>query len=163
VSVPVRSLSSIEDASTYFDGRLYATAWTDSDEDRQQKALNDATRIINLFQYKGQKTESGQLDQWPRQNILVENILLDKTVTPDAVLIAQYEIAYAVLDGYDPERDLRSINVTSRGISSARIAYDSRAVPEHLMYGVPSALAWVSLLPFLERDMAGTIKLHRVS
>lgn len=159
--VESNSLSSLSDANIYFAALLYSQDWTSANSDKQQQALNQATQIIDGFQYIGFKTVSDQLHEWPRNDIRLG--CLDVSGLPIAILNAQYEISRALLRGIDPERDIRGLRVTSRGYSSVRTTYDPRYVPEHLMQGVPSALAWSYLSTYLVRGDSGVVKLHRVT
>lgn len=80
---------------------------------------------------------------------------------PTDILIACYEIAYALLDGVDPEQETDNLAVVSEGYSSVRSTYNRVLQQQHLAAGVPSMTAWRYLLPYL-RDNKG-IKLSRVS
>lgn len=158
MAVEIKSLSSVADADQYFENRLHTQAWDALNPDQKQQALNDATRIIDIFNYVGDKTDDSQEHEWPRTNI----INVSDSETPDDILKAQYEIALALAKGIDPEREFRNLFVTSRGYSSARITYDPRHTPEHLTVGVPSAIAWAYLCAYIDRSAQGGIKLHRV-
>lgn len=161
--VEIKSLSSAASADTYFNNRLYSQSWTDLSADDKQRALNQATMIINSFNYIGIKTDPNQLNEVPRSGIILDGLLVDSNIIPDPFLIAQFEIALALASGIDPEREIRNLRVTSRGYSSVRTTYDPRLAPEHLTYGVPSALAWSYLSTYLNRGAQGGIKIHRVS
>lgn len=157
------SLSTIDDANSYFAKKLHVGAWTDALTDTKQKALNEATQIIDRFNYVGHKTEADQDHEWPRSHVKIRRLRLDETVIPNDILFAQYEIALALLNGIDPEREIRNARVTSRGYSSVRTTYDPRSIPEHTTFGVPSALAWSYLSTYLDRGSRGIIRLHRVN
>jgi hypothetical protein len=80
---------------------------------------------------------------------------------PDPIKLGCWEIAYALLDGVDPDLDIENLGVSSQGFASVRTTYArSQAQVEHLMHGVPSATAWRYIKPFL-RD-AEEVKLSRV-
>lgn len=158
-SVPVLSYSSIGDASTYFQGRLYSDFWFASTDTNQQRALNSATALIDRFNYKGRRTVIDQLHEFPRSDLL--NI--DSSLIPQDIFNAQYEIAFSLLNGYDPERDSRSFGITSRAYSTVRIAYDPKHLPEYIQWGIPSLAGWQYLIPYLNFKANGTIKLHRVA
>lgn len=159
MSVPVKSLSTPAEASVYFSSRLYCEDWASATADNQQKALNDATLIINRFRYLGFKTDPNQLNEFPRNKICgyPDNII------PDEVLNAQYEFALGLIRGFDLEREKRGVAVTSRGFASVRTTYDSNSIPEFLALGLPSSLGWDYLSPFIDKDPGGVIKIHRVS
>lgn len=81
---------------------------------------------------------------------------------PEAVRIACYEIAHSLLSGKDPERELENLGISAHGFEGVRASYDRSNLPvEHIVNGVPNALAWRLLLPLLRDDHA--IRLSRVS
>lgn len=163
MSVPIMSLSSVAAATLYFSGRLYATIWNVATSDSQQQALNDATRIINRFAWKGYLTDGTQDNSWPRSGVIFDYLAVDSTTVPEQILEAQYEIAFALLKGYDPERDMRGAGAVSRGYSSVRVAYDPKLTSNFMRWGVPSGAAWNLMLPFLDIEASEEIKIHRVS
>jgi hypothetical protein len=144
----------LTDPNNYFSTRLHSSLWFNSSTDDQTSALTQADRIIDSFNYTGIKTLSTQSNEWPR-------IICGVSQTPNQILYAKYEIAFALLSGVDPEQELRSLRVTSRGYSSVRTTYSPTDIPENIVNGVPSALAWLYLRPFFKTS--GTIKLRRVS
>ena len=84
------------------------------------------------------------------------------TEVPEAIRRACYEIAHTLLDGKDPELELENLGIVSQGYASVRTTFSRTHVPvEHIVNGVPSALAWRLLLPFLRDDDA--IRVSRVS
>lgn len=97
--------------------------------------------------------EASQALEFPRGN---------DTEVCEAIRKACYEIAHSLLDGKDPEIELENLGITSQGYSSVRTTYERNQVPiEHLINGVPNAMAWRLLRPFL-RD-GDAIKLTRIS
>jgi hypothetical protein len=162
----------VSDAEDYFAVRLHEQAWSDASPSDKSAALLRATKIIDRLNFKGYKStvysllqstdcpaqtdinsaNAAQALEFPRDT--------DSTV-PEEIELACYEIAYALLDGIDPELELENLSVSSQGYASARTTYDRGRNPlEHLNAGIPSAYAWSFLKPFL-RD-AGGIKLSRV-
>jgi len=84
------------------------------------------------------------------------------TEVPVVIERACYEIAYALLDGKDPELELEAIARGSQAYSSVRTTYSRDQVPlEHVMNMIPSAAAWALLKPFL-RD-SNYVEFSRVS
>lgn len=163
----------LAEADTYFAERLHATVWTSASATTRPKALLWATRIIDALNFKGAKSpvyallladedatyaevraaEASQELEFPRD--------ADTTV-PEAIERATYEIAYALLDGRDPEMDLEALGISSQGIASVRTSYARDQAPiEHIINGIPSASAWRMLRPFL-RDSDG-VRMSRVS
>lgn len=165
--------STVIAATAYFADRLHETAWSASSNEDRRRALIAATRIIDTMGYKGTKAsvyaavlanpdasdaeiraaEASQEHEFPRGA---------DTDVPHDVLTACYEIAYALLDGVDPQMELENLGVSSQGIESVRTSYARAGKPiEHIINGVPSYTAWRYLRPFL-RD-GDTINLRRVN
>jgi hypothetical protein len=160
-------------ADSYFASRLHESAWSDADPADRPKALWAATQIIDALNYKGCKhsvytllqanPSAGQDDiraaearqplEFPRGA---------DTVVPDAIRVASYEIAYALLDGKDPELELENLAVSTMGYGAVKTSYERSQVPiEHIINMVPSSVAWRLLKPFL-RD-SDALKLLRLS
>ena len=77
------------------------------------------------------------------------------TVVPDAIVMAEYELAYSLLDGMDPQMELENLMVTAQGYAEVRTHYERNMVPiEHLINLVPNPLAWSLIKPFLRDDQA---------
>jgi len=160
-------------ADSYFASRLHESAWSDADPADRPKALWAATQIIDAFNYKGCKhsvytllqanPSAGQDDiraaevsqplEFPRGA---------DTEVPEAVRIAAYEIAHALLDGKDPELELENLAVNAMGYGAVKTSYERSQLPiEHIINLVPSSVAWRLLKPFL-RD-SDALKLLRLS
>jgi len=163
----------IAEASEYFAQRLHETAWTNATDADREKALIAARGIIDALNYKGFKAsvytllqanpfasqeqiravEASQPLEFPRGA---------DTGVPEAIRIAEYEIAYALLDGKDPELELENLAVSAMGYGSVKTNYERSQLPiEHIINLVPSSVAWRLLKPFL-RD-SDAIKLSRLS
>lgn len=173
----------IQEAEAYFDERLHEEAWSLSNADDQRKSLEEATKIINTLRYKGLKNvvhvfilanpevaecaakgdpdslaqirvvEATQENEFPRGA---------DTVVVQSIKWANYEIAYGLLDGIDPDMELENLSITKLGIAAVRTSYNRNQEPlEHILNGVPSAKAWKWLRPFLRDD--DRIRLNRVS
>lgn len=161
------------EAEDYFAGRLHEQAWTGAAVVDRPRALRAATRILDTLNYKGYKStvyalldgdpcatdaqiraaEAAQVLEFPRG---------DDTEVPEAIRIACYEIAHSLLDGKDPELELENLGIMSSGLSSVRTTYNRAQVPiEHLINGVPNAMAWRLVRPFLRDEDA--LRLSRVN
>lgn len=151
--------STVEQADLYFATRLFVSEWSAAAPNQKQTALIEATRFLDKFNYKGIKTSSTQPHEFPRTYLA--DYATDSV--PEPILMAQFEIALAFLKGIDPERERRGAYVSSRRYSSVGTTYDTDNVPEYILYGVPSAVAWDYFYPFIDKSVAGTVKLHRVS
>jgi len=163
----------LAEANDYFDHRLHETAWSASNTSQREKGLWAATQIIDTLNFKGHKAtvfalleadpdadddeirdaEADQAREFPRGA---------DTDVPEAIRTACYDIAHDLLDGKDPEIELENLGITSQAYSSVRTTYHRSQVPiEHIVNGIPNALAWRKLRPFL-RD-GELIKLNRIS
>ncbi len=134
--------TSIE-AIAYFADRLYTDAWDTALPADQTKALAQSTTIINRLNYKGEKNDSAQPNQFPRGSDIV---------TPDDIKNASFEIALALLDGVDPELEYQNLNMVAQGIASVRSTYDRTFLAPNVLAGVPSVAAWRFLAPYI-RDV----------
>lgn len=166
----------LSEANEYFGIRLHEEAWYGAAAADRPKALIKATQIIDSLNFKGYKaavydimydydgTELGPTDEEIRDAEDSQELEFPRgedTDIPEAILIACWEIAHALLDGVDPDLDVENLGVVSQGYASVRTTYArSQAQVEHLMHGIPSATAWRYLKPFL-RD-ADEVKLSRV-
>lgn len=164
------------EANDYFSYRLHEESWTNASTDDRQKALIQATRIIDALNFKGQKAAVYDImydsDGYPLD--VTDEELRDAdwsqdlqfprdedAEVPEEIKIACWEVSHALLDGVDPELELENLGVVSQGIASVRTTYNrNHTQVEHLMNGIPSAAAWRYLRPFL-RD-SDAIKLSRV-
>jgi hypothetical protein len=162
---------SIIKANAYFLTRLHSEAWENENATNQTKALYTATRIIDRLNYKGYKhavylileaatayanvtqaerrvAEASQDLEFPRDA---------DTVVPEDIETACFEIALALLDGVDPDTELENLGVTNQSYSGVKTAYNRDQQPiEHLLHGIPSAMAWRILKPFLRDGRAVT-------
>lgn len=145
-----------DNADVYFATRLHVAEWTRSTQTEKTIALTEASARIDRLRFAGEKVEDDQDLKFPRYDDGTTDLITDTDIK-----IACYEVAFALLDGVDPDLELENLAVLSRGISSARTTYDRGEVPEHFAAGIPSAYAWSFLKPFLRPS--GTIKIHRVS
>ena len=95
----------IEEASTYFAGRLYAERWGETSDADKEKALKQATKEIDRQPLTGRKTADDQALAFPRYP--------DEEV-PEAVKEACCEVALALLErGNSQRRKLQQEGVQS--------------------------------------------------
>ena len=166
------------EAGEYFTKRLHEWAWSNASAPDQENALIAARRLIDGLAYKGYKAtvhvvmdahdgeaitddireeihaaEAAQPNEFPRG---VDVII------PEAIRIAQYELAHSLLDNKDPDMELELLAVTSATYGGVKTMYQRDQLPlEHLINLIPNAVAWRLLRPYL-RD-GDAIKLSRVS
>lgn len=170
-------------ANSYFDARLHSDSWSDSAPADRPKALTEATRVIDSLNYRGVKhavwsvmyeynatTEAYEkiLDFPPNRD---EIIAADATqelefprgqdaAVPQEIEWACYEIALALIEGFDPEDAMDRLNVTRQSYAAVSTTYDnSNNAMEYLVYGIPTARVWRWLKPYLCDDR--TIRLSR--
>lgn len=173
MAVNLTYYGTLDEADSYFAKRLHEAAWTAASALDREKALIAARAIIDALNCKGNKNsvytllqanpsatqdairaaEASQPLEFPRGA---------DTVVPEAVRVASYEIAYALLDGKDPELELENLAVNAMGYGAVKTSYDRSQLPiEHVVNLVPSSVAWRLLRPFL-RD-SDALKLLRLS
>lgn len=145
-----------DNADTYFTSRLHIASWTRSTNTEKTKALIEASARIDRLRFIGEKVADDQDLEFPRYYDDTTDL-----IDYGDIKIACYEVAYALLDGIDPDLELENLAVSARGISSARTTYAREETPEHFAAGIPSAYAWAFLRPFLRPS--GTITIRRVS
>lgn len=139
-------------ATVYFNKRLNTRVWDEALYNDRDAALIMATRAIDKLNFAGDKNDSEQALQFPRG---------DDTEIPVDIEYATYEVALALLDGYDPDQEVETLGVLSETYSGVRSTYDANHVNEHIRAGIPSIEAWDLLRPYL-RDPT-QVRLSRVS
>jgi len=143
---------SIARADTYFSKRLNTGTWDRSTSNDKESALIMSAAAIDKLNFAGSKNDSTQSLQFPRN---------DDTDVPVEIEYAAYEVAIALLDGYDKDQEIETLGVLSEAYSGVRTTYDIHYVNEHKRAGIPSSEAWDYLKPFL-RDPT-QLKVSRVS
>jgi len=141
-----------EDADSYFATVMNSEVWDNSTRIEKVKALQAATKLIDRLRFAGEKPE-GQEYEFPRED--------EGSEIPNNIQYACAEIAKALLDGIDIEVEIRNLNVESNTIGNAKtLRRPDLFVPEHLRAGIPSAIAWDYLKPYL-KDVK-KIKIYKV-
>jgi hypothetical protein len=141
----------IEYADSYFMTRLNTAVWDDAVDADKTKALTMATEAIDRLNFLGCKYDAEQENQFPRD---------DDTVIPADIKKACCLIAFALLDGVDPEKEFENLFVSSNSFGGVRTTFDRPPVAAHIAAGIPSYRAWTLMFPYL-RDPAN-LKLRRV-
>ena len=157
----------LSEANSYFANRLHSYAWNDAAATDKPKALLQACRIIDTLKYKGVKNpvylvmydaDGDLLSPQPDEDVILAANATQElefprgrdTVVPEAIKMAQWEIAYALLEGFDPDAALEGLRVTAQTYSAVRTTYaDSDQSIEYLMYGIPTGTIWRWLKPYL--------------
>lgn len=136
----------------YFSKRLRTEDWELASDRDRQKALFEATYMIDRLNFKGSKTNLSQKLQFPRDG---------DTTVPRDVEYAAYEIAIVLLSGYDPEAETRNKEVMTHRFGGASTTYQPYNNPlPYVLAGIPSATAWRFLYPYMR--VATTVSLVRV-
>ena len=173
MSLDLTYYGSISEATSYFGSRLHEYAWSDADVLDRPRALFAATQVVDSLNFKGSKHTVYELLQANAEAELEDIQAAEAsqplefprgadTVVPEAIRKAVYEIAHSLLEGKDPEMELEQLGITSQGYASVRTTYSRSQVPiEHIVNGIPNALAWRWIRPFLRDEDA--IRLSRVS
>lgn len=141
----------VEEADTYFASRYNSSLWSNSDTTIKTQVLNKSMQLVDLLDYSGDKTDADQLHAFPRD---------EDTETPQQVKDAICEVAYAVLDGVDIEVEIPNLEMDSQSYGTIKNTYERKSRPPYLMAGIPSALAWRLLLPYMNDPMA--LRVNRV-
>lgn len=86
-------------ADTYFEGHLFASAWTAATLGTKEQALVHATRIIDQHLFVGQRATEEQALQFPRYGVLdKDGRLLDGDEVPGFVKNATCLLALGLLE-----------------------------------------------------------------
>jgi len=144
--------ATITEGNEYCKQRLNSTAWTNATTTEKTQALIMASKAIDKLNLRGEKTDEAQTLEFPRY---------DDTSVPDDIKFASIEIAIALLDDIDPDIEFKNLRLISQSYASVRSSYDVNNVPEHILAGIPSIVAWRYLLPYLEENRV--INTRRIS
>jgi hypothetical protein len=144
-------------ANEYFSQKLFEDAWTGSPPEWHSVALWRATKIIDDLNYKGVKHAVYGLGGANRDEVIAADLAQPlefprgpEVDVPLKIEQACYEIAYALLEGIDPQEQSESLEVRRQAYGSVRTSYgDHRANTAQITHGVPSSVAWRMLKPFL--------------
>jgi hypothetical protein len=130
------------EAGEYFSTRLNTSAWDYASQTDRVKALSQATALINRLKFRGQTALASQTNAFPR-------IIDHKTILPDAIKIATCEIALVLLDDFEIEQEISNLFTNSQSYASVSTGQIGDVVPEYTRSGIPSAVAWEYLKPYL--------------
>ncbi len=148
-SVPL-IYGSIAGADRYFGEVLYGQLWSLTAVAKKNKALVQATRMLETLPFYGNKAEEDQALSFPRNS---------DTEVPRDVESATYELADALLKGADIATEQRQLTVKSRKFGRIQTDYDfSLAWPEHIVAGIPSLESWKLIRPYLSPNLAVSLR-----
>lgn len=148
------SYVSLTEANTYFDARLYSTAWTGAvDDDERRRALITATRNLEPLPWDGYRSTLTQRLQWPRSGCTdADGYGIAFDAIPEAVRNACCEEAIDLLSkgsdpgAVDPLANFLSLKVGPIAVSRSETA--PRTTSER------RAIVWDLLAPFLASPTA---------
>lgn len=120
---------SLEDANTYFEGRIGAEAWGSADDAIKRNALEMAHRRINSLPYRGHKLDDTQPLAFPRR-MLSHNSgeIMIFNEPPQAVRDAICEEALYLIESHKIDM-LRDHGVKSYSLGDEAITLDARSTP----------------------------------
>jgi len=115
ITVGENSYINIDGADEYFSGRLHAESWGQADDSTKEKALKQATKIIDRQRLNGRKTNPSQPLAFPRY---------PDAETPQNVKEACCEEALAILEsGNSQRRKLQQEGVQSFSLGNMSETY----------------------------------------
>lgn len=157
----------INEGNAFFDARLHAHDWDQATVADRQKALTQASSLIDQFDFVGMKYATqvavdalGDVDldtDENRETLRLADLTQelefprgDVNTVPTEIEQACYLIAKALLGGRDPEMDLESLATKSTSYGDVKTTYNRDGNHlEHLAHLIPSPQAWNLLRPFL--------------
>ncbi len=133
------SYASVADGDAYFEGHLYASAWTAATSDTKAAALVMATRLVDSqFQFNGYRAHETQALQWPRGDLeddKGEN--LDEDTIPVRLKNATAELACYLIES-DTTAALASEGIASLSIGSIKMDFNTGSPPQRKV--IPDAV-----------------------
>lgn len=168
IIVGTNSYLSMEEAVAYFNNRLYADAWNNSNDDDRARSLITATASIDRMTYKGRKKDSNQILQFPRAYRInplyhpqvignlpdyenVEGWYLEKEVS-ERVKASCCEEALAILErGNNQRRKLQAEGVRSYSIGK---------LSETFVAGAGKGLLSTESKDLLRPYLAGSVRIR---
>lgn len=136
----------LDEADEYFARRLNSTNWWNAALEDRTRALIKSSQLIDALAFSGDKTDPGQLQEFPRYG---------QADVPEDIKVAQAEIAIALFI-MDMEQSLSNLQVQSAKYSSITTRYFRDVPDDAIRAGIPSRMAWLLLRPYLAeyRSMA---------
>lgn len=160
MSVTLTAYDTYINADIYFENRLHVAVWKGATTSEKIAGLLEATQRIEQLRFAGYPVDEDQVLSFPRYYDEDAGAEGDEEV-PDDIKIATYELAFALIDGADPDMELENLAVVTHAYGNVRMTRSSQDTLDHIAAGIPCATAWRHLLSYLAP--AKTIKLRRVS
>ena len=114
--------SPIADADTYLAARIGSTWSTATTLEKQQAIISAARMLDNAVLWTGNPTADPQPREWPRDGATCDNEAVADGTIPDAIAIAQYELANilfldsTVQDGSGSGSNVKSVKAGSAAV-----------------------------------------------
>lgn len=144
----VDSYLTIDEGDAFFSTEMEHEAWDTANNDQKNRAIATATRLIDRLNFAGDKHDSEQVLEFPRN---------DDTTIPEDIKIACALICYALLDGVDVEEERRSLDFRNVSFSGVSGNYDRAVIHQAYLHNIPSVKAWSHLRPYLRDTSQITI------
>ncbi len=143
------SYLTVDEADAYFAGRLKTTAWDNATPESREKSLIEASTLIDNLSFAGSKLTPQQEHEFPRYGVdaTIEEMIYDGDI-PVTLKYGVCEQAYAMLDGFDIEKEINSVHIDGRSFGDVKTHFDRDNIPPHLKCGL-CAIAWQFLLPLI--------------
>jgi hypothetical protein len=120
--------------------KLDLAPWETASQHERETALRAATSAIERLPFRGAKASTSQTYQFPRG---------DDDDIPEDIRRACAELAFAFLDGVDPEFEYDNLIVTSKKLGPVSTTSTPNVSREHIVAGIVSATAWRLLRPYV--------------
>jgi hypothetical protein len=131
----------IEEANDFFASRLHNWDWDNADADTRVRALNQATELIDQFDFIDQKADESQDLEFPRTG---------QSDVPRPIKRACFLIAQDMIGGRDPGADFENLALRTEVFAGLRAEHDRNGNPqEHLNNLIPNVQAWNLIRPWL--------------
>lgn len=118
------SFATLAEANAYHDTRLHNAEWSAASDSDKEKALIQATRLLNNMTWKGSKTTSEQALKFPRWGLMNDDeIYLDEDTIPGFLVEATAELAWLLLIG-DTTRESGTKGFKSIGVGPINLSVD---------------------------------------
>lgn len=102
--------------------------------------LTKSLDYLDSQNWKGYKTDDGQVLDWPRQYVYVDNVLLASDVVPTGIVKAQHVIALSIANGYDPLATVERA-VKREKVDVLEVEYQPNASSTPILRSINAALA----------------------
>lgn len=167
MAIQANHYGTVVDADQFFENRLHSFDWTQSTTDDKTKALNQATELIDQFDYISQKNAIVVLGDCPDEDDVNAASLAQplefprgsSNVVPTEIEHATYLIAQKLLGGRDPELDLESLTVRFERYGNLQTSRDTQGnTNQHMAHLIPSPQAYNLLRPFFRHRNKFTIR-----